>query len=74
MSDPEPIRVMHLITGLGVGGAETMLAKLLGEITGAVVTKAAPHDEGRGNEPDQSLHALLTPAPTRCRTASREFD
>ncbi len=29
----EPIRVMHLITGLGVGGAETMLAKLLGATT-----------------------------------------
>lgn len=33
MSNPEPIRVMHLITGLGVGGAETMLAKLLGATT-----------------------------------------
>ena len=30
---PKPIRVMHLITGLGVGGAETMLAKLLGGTT-----------------------------------------
>jgi glycosyltransferase involved in cell wall biosynthesis len=30
---PKPIRVMHLITGLGVGGAETMLAKVLGAST-----------------------------------------
>lgn len=30
---PKPMRVMHLITGLGVGGAETMLAKLLGATT-----------------------------------------
>ncbi len=27
---PRPIRILHLITGLGVGGAETMLLKLLG--------------------------------------------
>jgi glycosyltransferase involved in cell wall biosynthesis len=33
VSYSEPIRVMHLITGLGVGGAETMLAKLLGGTT-----------------------------------------
>ena len=29
-SVPRPIKVLHLITGLGVGGAETMLLKLLG--------------------------------------------
>ncbi|HEX2874743.1 MAG TPA: glycosyltransferase, partial [Polyangiaceae bacterium] len=47
MSHLQPIRVMHLITGLGVGGAETMLAKLLAassrsRFTSTVVSMTEP--------------------------------
>lgn len=47
MSYPEPMRVMHLVTGLAVGGAETMLAKLLGatnkeRFTSSVVSMLQP--------------------------------
>jgi len=48
----EPIRVLHFISGLGTGGAETMLLKLLGgwdrsRFEGAVVSLAGPGDLGR---------------------------
>lgn len=36
MKHSSPISVVHIITGLGAGGAETMLAKLLGAINSSI--------------------------------------